>query len=127
MPQPDPQTKRLTKSKTDLLPPAKASANGAEDMLNFQSQFYGYLFGYLQDVNQSWFALMQAEATVASEFASKLTAARSVADCASAYQQWLSRHMELLAQDGQRLFADTQKLMTTGARAFTNGSAQHHQ
>jgi hypothetical protein len=123
MPQPDPQTKRLTKSKTELLPPARASANGAEDMLNFQSQF----FGYLQDVNQGWFALMQAEATVASEFASKLTAARSIADYASAYQQWLSRHMQLLAQDGQRLFADTQKLMTTGARAFTNGSTQHRQ
>jgi hypothetical protein len=122
MPQPNPQTKRLTKSKTDLLAPPKASANGAEDMLNFQSQF----FAYLQDVNQSWFALLQSEAAVASEFAGKLTAARSIADCASAYQQWLGRHMELLAQDGQRLFADTQKLMTTGARAFTNGSAQHH-
>ncbi len=66
---------------------------------------------------------MQAEASIASEFTNKVTAARSVADYASAYQEWLDRHLKLLADDGPRLFSDTQKLIETGARIFARGSA----
>ncbi len=96
---------------------AESGNKRVEDLINFQIE----LFKYLQEVNQDWLAHMQSEAGMASEFASKLAAARSMPEAAAAYQQWASRRIELLAEDGKRLFADTQKLTEIVARAFVNG------
>jgi len=122
MPQNNPQVEDLTESQPPDLSPSvvgEAIAKGGEDMLDFPSE----LFACLQEANRNWFARMQAEASIASEFTNKVTAARSVADYASAYQEWLDRHLKLLADDGPRLFSDTQKLIETGARIFARGSA----
>jgi Phasin protein len=76
---------------------------------------------YLQEVNRNWFEHMQSEAAIASEFANKLTAARSIPDVATVWQEWANRRMELLTQDGRHLLADTEKFIETGARVFGNG------
>lgn len=96
---------------------AEASKKHVEDVINLQTE----LFKYLQDVNRSWFDHMQSEAALASEFANKLAAARTIPQTASAYQEWANRRIELLAQDGRNLLADTEKFMETGARVFSNG------
>jgi hypothetical protein len=122
MPQNNPEVEEPTESQTpDLLPAvvAEAAAPPGEDMLGLQNE----VFAYLQEANRNWFARMQAEASIASEFTNKVAAARSVADYASAYQEWLDRHLKLLAEDGPRLFSDTQKLIETGARIFARGPA----
>jgi len=64
---------------------------------------------------------MQSQAELASEFASKLTAARSIPDAMTACQDWTSRRFEMMAEDGQHLLADTQKFMEAGAHLFANG------
>ena len=51
----------------------------------------------------------------------KLTAARSIAEVATTYQEWASRHMEMSAEDAKRLFADGQKIVQTGAHLLANG------
>jgi len=88
-----------------------------EELLATQNE----LMAKVQDTNKIWFDRMQSEATLASEFTAKLTAARSMPDVAMAYQEWGQRHMEMATDDAKRIFADGQKLAETGARLFSNG------
>ena len=64
---------------------------------------------------------MKSEATLASEFANKLTAARSIPETATAYQKWASQRMEMAAEDAKHLLADSQKFAETGARLLSSG------
>jgi hypothetical protein len=75
----------------------------------------------VQEVNRSWFDRMQSEANLASEFAAKLTAARSIPETTTVYQEWTSRCMPMAAEDAKHLFADGQKMMETGAHLLSNG------
>ena len=120
MTQNDTHAESSTQSKTlDVFPAALAETGKqrAEDMINFQTE----LFQYLQEANQKWFARMQSEAAMASEFATKLAAARSIPETATIYQEWANRRIELLSQDGTCLFTDTKKMMEAGARMLGNG------
>ena len=74
------------------------------------------------ETNRQWFDRAQAEANLASEFASKLTAARSLSEAMAAYQEWTSRQFEMMAEDGKHILADTQKFIETGARLLSNAS-----
>ena len=64
-----------------------------------------------QEMNQQWLDRIQTEARLVSELASKLTAARSVPDAITAYQNWGSRRFEMMAEDTKHLWDDTQKFM----------------
>ncbi len=75
----------------------------------------------LQEVNRNWIDRMKSQAKLGSEFAAKLTAARSIPEVATAYQEWAGRQMEMAAEDAKRIFADGQKLAETGARFLSNG------
>ncbi len=100
--------------------PSDLSAMGKkhlEELVAIQTE----QLGKLQDMNRTWFDRMQSEANLASEFAAKLTAARSMPEVATAYQEWAQRHMEMAAEDAKRIFADSQKLAETGARLLSNG------
>jgi hypothetical protein len=79
------------------------------------------LLDSVQDLNRTWAARVQSEVTLASELADKLAAARSMADLAGAYQDCVSRQLELAAEDGRRMFADGEKLLKAGVRGFRNG------
>jgi hypothetical protein len=76
----------------------------------------------LQEMNRQWFDRAQAEANLASELASKLTAARSIPDAMAAYQEWASRRFEMMAEDGKHLLADTQKFMEAATHLLPNAS-----
>ncbi len=62
------------------------------------------------------------EANLASEFTSKLTAARYIPEATSACQEWTRRRFEMMAEDGKHLLANTQNFMETGARLMSSGS-----
>ena len=91
----------------------------AEAMAAVQAE----LFKRLQEISQHWVARAKSEADLASELVSKLTSARSVPETATAYKEWASRRMQMAAEDGQRLFADSFKLIETSARLFSNGDS----
>ncbi len=78
------------------------------------------LLEQLQESNRQWFERMQSEAALASEFANKMTAARSIPETATVFQEWSSRRMELAGDDAKHLLADTQKLIETGVRWWPN-------
>ena len=62
----------------------------------------------LQETNRHWFERMQYEVNDGSGFASKLTTVGSIPDAARMYQEWMTRRFEMMTEDSERLFADTQ-------------------
>jgi hypothetical protein len=71
----------------------------------------------LQATNRQWLDRMQSEVDLASELASKLTAARSIAEAMTAYQQWTARQLEVMAED----LAGAKSLLQTSARLLSDG------
>jgi hypothetical protein len=70
----------------------------------------------LQEMNHQWLDRIQAEAALASELASKLTASRSIPEAITTCQKWGSRRFEMMADDTKHLWDDTQKFMQASAR-----------
>lgn len=54
-----------------------------------------------QEVNREWLACVQSEVDLASKLTSKLTAARSLPDSATTCQEWASKRMDMIAEDGR--------------------------
>ena len=120
MAQKESQSERTEKSSLPNLVPAEFAAMGKKRMEEF-ADAQTELLDKLQEANRQWIGRMQSEANLASEFASKLTAARSIPEAMTACQEWTSRRFEMMAEDGKHLLADTQKFMETGARLLSNG------
>jgi hypothetical protein len=121
MAQKDPHTEGSTKSATSSASFTELGEIGkkrAEAMVAVQTE----LFEELQEISQHWVARAKSETDLASELVAKLTSARSAPETASAYQEWARRRMRMAVEDSQRLFADSLKLMQTGARLFSNGA-----
>jgi hypothetical protein len=74
-----------------------------------------------QEVNRNWLDHLRSEADLSTEFASKMTAARSVPDVAALLLDWNKRHIEMAKVDAKHLLADTQKIMEVGARLLPGG------
>ena len=113
-------SERMEKSSPLNLIPAEFAALGRkriEDFVHAQTE----LVDELQKANRQWFDCLEAETKLASEFAAKLTAARSIPDAMLICQDWTSRRFELMAQQGQHLLSDSQRLMQTSARLLANG------
>jgi hypothetical protein len=82
----------------------------------------------LPALSREWMSCAQAERELTSDLLAKLAAARSLPESAKAYQEWLSRRIDIFADETRMLFADTQKLVDVGARllavdAAGNGAA----
>ena len=103
----------------NLIPPefAAMGKKRLDELATVQTQ----QFEKLREISQNWFGRMQSEAALASELATKLTAARSVPEVATAYQEWATRHMEMAAEDAKRIFTDAQKLAESGTQLLSKG------
>jgi hypothetical protein len=124
MPQNEPQIQRTTQSTTAGQPSAgfaEASQKGLKDVAKLQSQFSDYL----QEANRTWLAHMQSEASLASQLASELAAARTLPETTVAWQHWAKGRIELFTEESKRLLAQTEKLMESGGRMLGNGSSPH--
>jgi Phasin protein len=110
---------RTEKSTLNLMPTefAEMGKKRFEAFANIQSE----LLGKLSETNRHWFDRAQAEAHLASEFASKLTSAHSIPEAMAAYQEWTGHWFELMAEDGKHLLADAQEFMKASARLLSNG------
>jgi hypothetical protein len=80
------------------------------------------LFDTVEGMNRAWLDHARSEMTLASDLFGRLLAARSFPDAATAYQECMDRQMEMIAEDGRRLFTEGEKLIRSGARLFSNGS-----
>jgi Phasin protein len=73
----------------------------------------------VHEANRHWLDRIESEVNLASEFASKLSSARSMPDAMAASRDWATQYFAMLAEDGKHLADDTRKFMATGARLFS--------
>lgn len=90
-----------------------------EAMMEFQKE----LLDTFEQLNHAWYTRAKSEASLTSEFVTKLTAARSVPEAATACQECMGKRMEMLAEDSRLFFADSQKFLHLGTRFLMNGPA----
>jgi hypothetical protein len=82
----------------------------------------------MPDINKRWMDRMQSEAALAAQFTAKLAAVHSVPDAASAWEEWITRRMEMATEDAKLLLADSQRIseaatafLSSGFKAGANG------
>src|SRR5579872_175025 len=59
-----------------------------------------------QASNRHWLDRIQSEANLASEFASKLTSARTIPDAVAVSREWATQYLAMLSEDGKQLAED---------------------
>jgi hypothetical protein len=64
---------------------------------------------------------LEAEAKLGSDFAARVASAKAITDAAAAYQEWMTRRMELLSKEWQKAVEDGQKFMNACTRIAGNG------
>jgi hypothetical protein len=75
-----------------------------------------------EQASRNWGERLKAETDLAQEFSTKLASSKSIPEAAQIYQEWLSRRMRLLFDDGQKLMTDSQRLMGSFTRALSRGT-----
>ena len=90
---------------------AELAAIGKQRFQDFVSA-QAELLNQLRKLNEIWLDRLRSDANLASEFTVKLTEARSIPEAMSASQEWATRRLQMMAEDGQQL----QKLAETNAR-----------
>jgi hypothetical protein len=81
-----------------------------EAMVDMQKE----LIQATEDLNREWVERLKAETELATEFAGKITAAKSIPEMAAIYQEWMQRRMEMFAADMQKLTTLTARLLPRG-------------
>jgi len=99
-------------SQSRTVSPSKGRVVQAEHLSRFQAE----LFEKIQEVNRHWLERVQAEATLAAEFAGKMASARSFPDAAAVYQEWASRQLKLAVEDAGYAISTGEALMVMGSR-----------
>ena len=79
------------------------------------------LLDTFEQFNRQQLARGKQEMEFASEFAGKITSARSVPDVMNAYQNWISKRMALYVEDGRKLFEDGQRVLNTTMKLLSIG------
>jgi Phasin protein len=77
------------------------------------------LLHQLRALNEIWLNRLRSDANLASEFTAKLTETRSIPEAMWASQEWTTRRLQIMAEDGQQLATVIQKLAETSARLLT--------
>ena len=96
---------------------AELAAIGEQRFQDFVSA-QDELLNQLRKLNEIWLDRLRSDANLASEFTAKLTEARSIPEAMSASQEWGTRRLQMMTEDGQQLAAVIQKLAETSARLW---------
>jgi hypothetical protein len=103
-----------------LLDSSEIAALGKKRLSEFV-QAQTELLDEMQEANRHWLDRIQSEADLASEFATKLSAARTVPDAVAASRDWATQYFAMLAEDGRHLADDARRFIEKGARLFASG------
>lgn len=120
MAQTDPHTEKAAKRPIPPFPPT-AFVEIGKQRLDATIAIQAELFDKFREMNQAWLARAQSEADLASELTNKLIAARSVPDATTAWQEWTSKRMNFLAEDGRRVVANGQTAVEACTRLCYGG------
>jgi hypothetical protein len=83
-------------------------------------------FNVLREMGTEWMARARSEVELGLKLSKNLSAAHSVPDAITAYQEWLTEEMGARAEDARLLMSNGQKFIDTSSRllanAWTSGS-----
>ena len=85
-------------------------------------QYQGEMFDTFENISRTWLARATTETEFVFALPARLTAAHTVSDAFSAYQQWLTEWMNMIGEDSRLLLSDGGKVMGAGARCFAGAS-----
>jgi len=95
-----------------------------QERLNSLVETQKQFLGRLDEMNKTWLTRTEAMAKHVSELAEKLASSRSVSDTSAAYQQWVSRRLDVFLDDSRRFFGESQKFMDATARLLNPNGEQ---
>ena len=81
------------------------------------------LLNVLNKGNHEWVTFLNEEAELASNLSKKMTTAKSIPDATAAYQELISRQMELMTQQAKIIFENTQEFTKTCMHVASGGEA----
>jgi hypothetical protein len=93
----------------------------SEDITRQNIETFGALQKQLLDANHEWVAFLTEEAELASNLSKKMTTAKSIPDATAAYQELISRQMELMTQQAKIIFENTQEFTKTCMHVASDG------
>jgi hypothetical protein len=76
-------------------------------------------FNALQEMSRDWMGRATAEVELGLKLSKRLTAAHSVPDAITAYQEWLSDEMNARAEDARLLMSNGQKIVDASSRLLS--------
>jgi len=79
------------------------------------------LLDTFEQVQRDRLARAMEETKLASEFAAKVTSARSIPDIMAIYQQWITKCEKMIAEDGRKFLDDSQKVANAALSLLSNG------
>jgi hypothetical protein len=74
-----------------------------------------------EQTSRAWLARVQSEVELWSQLAAKLSATHSVPEALSAYQESVTRRMQMAADDGKRMSSDCQEIMGKITKSLSHG------
>ena len=77
------------------------------------------VFQLCEEASRRWQDRLKQEADLAKELTQDISTCKSAPEMMTKYQDWVSRHVELMAADSQRLISDSQKFMAACARMMS--------
>jgi hypothetical protein len=97
---------------------AKAAETQAQGVMAVQQE----LWRLLEEARQDWLKLTEREAQLTSDLSVTLSSCKTIPEIAKAYQDWMSESFMTLGQESQRMFANSQKFMTSAMTTMGNGT-----
>ena len=99
----------------------------SEDITRQNIETFGALQKQLLDVlnkaNHEWVTFLNEEVELASNLSKKMTTAKSIPDATAAYQELISRQMELMTQQAKIIFENTQEFTKTCMQVVSGDKA----
>jgi len=74
-----------------------------------------------EQASRAWLERMQSEVTLWSNLANKLSATHSAPEALETYTNFVSQRVQMAAEDGRRIAAESQKVAQKIAQSFGNG------
>jgi hypothetical protein len=93
-------------------------AETEETAFQFQNEFAKTF----EEMSQAVILRVRAEIELGVKLTQRLSAARSLPDVVSAYQEWLSEEMKARSEDARQFMINSQKFITARTRLFSTGS-----
>jgi hypothetical protein len=95
---------------------AEAGAEGVGAALRAQSE----MIDAPQAIGRRWVERRTAQAEFMLSLPNRLVGVRTFPDAVAVYRWWFSAWLAMCQEDGRRFLRDSEKIVTTAARCFTN-------